>query len=95
MTRNSDKEALARVRGVIETAIQTEKCLPCGCLHHAVDHLSELEPIAREIGAALEDADELMLPIRYGCLGCAECPPAEILPLADELVRGKAVRRDG
>ncbi|MDH5528080.1 MAG: hypothetical protein OEY97_12320 [Nitrospirota bacterium] len=68
--------------------MDTSKCLPCGCLHEAVDHLSALDPIVHAMGPTLEDAYELMQPVHYGCLGCRECPPVGILPLADRLAQG-------
>ena len=75
MTRPATIDPIAVVREQLANAIAAKKCHPCGCFHSTVAALasSDLEPsLADDLAAARATFQ----PMKYDCLGCAECFPA-------------------
>lgn len=70
-------EAFAALRA----GMRLPKCRRCGCMEGALEALAELPSEALEAGvrAEVEEWRSRMEPIRYPCLGCETCYPADAL----------------
>jgi tetrahydromethanopterin S-methyltransferase subunit A len=64
----------------LQEAAAARKCWPCGCLHQALASIAGASPEGGrppELEAALGAARARLEEVRYDCLGCAVCYPAE------------------
>jgi tetrahydromethanopterin S-methyltransferase subunit A len=78
----ADRAAIAEAADQFEVAATAQKCWACGCLHHALETLDGAIPSAERpenLDAAVRRARERLVAIRYDCLGCEVCYPAQAL----------------
>jgi len=72
------KPALDVVAGGFRQAAGARKRWTCGCLHSTVAAVGgALHGASEPLAAALADARRVLEPVRYDCLGCEPCYPAE------------------
>lgn len=60
-------------------AAEAKKCWPCGCLHESLDAVEvafQNGDRPEALAQAMDAARARVQPVRYDCLGCAECFPA-------------------
>ena len=78
----SAKPASDKIHEIFSEGIALKKCRQCGCMKDALEYLSamsnntfpvELSKLIREA----QDWQAEMAPIKYSCLGCEYCYPAE------------------
>lgn len=65
----------------LRAAAATEKCYSCGCLRGTLEQLTELcasGDVPSELVQAVELARVKLRDMRYDCLGCTVCHPAEV-----------------
>jgi len=65
----------------LRAAAGAEKCHSCGCLRGTLEQLAELcasDDAPPELVTAAEVARSRMREVRYDCLGCPVCHPAEV-----------------
>src|SRR3990170_389429 len=67
---------------MLRRAAAAKKCHQCGCLRQVVASIKaglSAESITSELRGALEEAESVLIPQRYDCLGCNECYPSVAL----------------
>jgi tetrahydromethanopterin S-methyltransferase subunit A len=65
----------------LRAAAAAEKCYSCGCLRGTLEQLAELRAsgdASPELVQAVELARSRLREVRYDCLGCPVCHPAEV-----------------
>lgn len=78
-------QQLVQIEAELGQAIAAKKCWRCGCFHDTVNTLRNSAAIHDSLGSLLDDAQKLLEPKRYDCLGCEVCWPAVAQNLAAEL----------
>lgn len=75
MTRPVAADPITVVREQLANAIAAKKCHACACFHSTVEAFTS-SGLAPSLADDLVAARETFQPIKYDCLGCAECFPA-------------------
>jgi tetrahydromethanopterin S-methyltransferase subunit A len=70
------RHALGLVREQIRESIRATKCHPCGCFHDTLAALAVTDLGRVALGPLLAEANRVLKPKQYDCLGCAVCYPA-------------------
>jgi tetrahydromethanopterin S-methyltransferase subunit A len=71
-----ESEALDVVRAQLREAVAARKCHTCGCLHRTVKELAGTEAGKGPLAGVLREAQQVLAPLKYDCLGCTVCFPA-------------------
>ncbi len=88
MQESVARQAPDRLLEELGEGIALAKCRICGCMRDALEAIGDAFPISAvkegESGRELiEQWKQSMQPIKYACLGCAHCYPAEAMNLFD------------
>jgi tetrahydromethanopterin S-methyltransferase subunit A len=78
----SDKSIADKIHDIFNEGIALKKCRQCGCMKDSLDELNNMnkDSFPAELSKLILEAQnwqEEMLPIKYSCLGCDYCYPAE------------------
>lgn len=85
----------------INLAAAAKKCWSCGCLKSTLTTISEQLPhnaVSSELLAAIDIAQQQLVPVRYECLGCEVCHPAiagNALQIEESCPVGDSAERPG
>lgn len=84
------EKPIETVLAELRVGMRLPKCRRCGCMQGALMTLSALpsEPLGAEGLAEVREWDAKMEPIRYPCLGCEKCYPADALNALREALPG-------
>lgn len=64
----------------LRKAAGAKKCWSCGCLHSSLKTIREVlagQSSSNELAAAVTDCENHLTAVKYDCLGCEECYPAD------------------
>lgn len=86
----------------IEKAVNAKKCWSCGCFHSSLkairDEIGE-QAISNGLSSVMAAGKSRLIDIKYDCLGCAECYPADAVNFlkieGDACTSEDVERRDG
>lgn len=79
-----------KVRSELREAISLEKCRKCGCMKQTLENIHSSLPLTRVQGSSevlknIEHWQKQMEPIKYECLGCEYCYPAEAMNILNQV----------
>lgn len=74
--RGSSTEAVV---DQLRQAASARKCAPCGCARDTVVSIRSASNVPAEVVAVAAELADHLVDVRYECLGCAVCWPAEAL----------------
>ena len=89
-----ERAALDSAVAMLREAVAAEKCWSCGCLHRALTAMQCAFPNAvrpERLDAVLQSAHERLVEVRYDCLGCDLCYPAEAIDALGRLGGGHGI----
>ena len=73
------------LRSDLQSAIEAKKCWRCGCFQSAVAAFEDSTTVQPLLGPMLGEARSLFQDVRYDCLGCEICWPADAINTAADL----------
>jgi tetrahydromethanopterin S-methyltransferase subunit A len=85
----AEKVQLNKIKSELQEGMGLEKCRKCGCMKQTLDNLRSSFPLDRTQGSSevlknIEDWLNQMEPIKYECLGCDYCYPAEAMNIFNQ-----------
>lgn len=78
-TPKTEADPLKEAASQFREAAAAKKCWGCGCLRQSLASVQKAFPSgtgSESLDEALRAASELLVPVRYDCLGCEVCYPA-------------------
>jgi tetrahydromethanopterin S-methyltransferase subunit A len=84
-----EKFQINKIKSELEEGMGLEKCGKCGCMKQTLENLYSSFPLnrTRDSSEVLKNIDhwlKLMEPIKYECLGCEYCYPAEAMNIFNQ-----------
>lgn len=84
------KSQIAKIKSELQEAIGLEKCRKCGCMKKGLENLCSTLPSVQiedssDFSKKMEDWLKLIQPIKYECLGCEYCYPAEAMNIFNQV----------